>query len=372
MKVGILTMHKVINFGSALQAYATQSVIQKMGYKVELIDYDFPNEIHLNPKIGFLRQFKLFLVQMIKGFPLKKKKRAFEQFWEDYFVLSKHYPNSNAIKKDPPLYDVYIVGSDQVWNPKYIYDDNTFFLDFIPHNSICFSYSSSFAKIDFTKNYEERIRKYLSIFKDFSVREKDGIVIINKLLKRKAIVALDPTLLLNKEDYYPLIKQSKLNINYPYILVYVLDYAYNPYPYILHVIKKIQKKTGYKIVCIEMPLKHIVSLQNVQNIHGSIGPSDFLYLFSNASIVITTSFHGVAFSLNFNKPLCAVVNNESDGDNRIVNLLQLCNASSCIIKKHTKIEDINLDNQIDSEKVQNYINEMRKTSFEYLKKNLSK
>lgn len=370
MKVGILTMHKVVNFGSALQAYAIQVVIQKMGHNVELIDYLFPNKAHLKHKVGFLRKSTHFLSQVLKGFPLKKKRNAFEKFWENNYILSKYYADSDAIKKDPPLYDVYIVGSDQVWNPKHICDDNTFFLDFVSNNSICFSYASSFAQLKFSKKYEKNARKYLSVFKDFSVREKDGVEVIKRLLDRKSIVTLDPTLLLSKKDYLPLIQQSKLKIGYPFILVYVLDYAYDPYPYVLQFINKLQEETGYGIVCIEMPLKHLHLLKNARNVQGFVAPSDFLYLFSNASIVVTTSFHGTAFSLNFDKPLYAVVNDESNGDNRIVNLLKLCGASCCIVTKNTNLNDIDFSIQIDSTKVQCCIDEMRQTSIDYLKRNL--
>lgn len=364
-------MHKVLNFGSALQAYATQIVIQKMGYEVELIDYIFPNKAHLRHKVGFLRKSVYLLFQTLKGFPLKKKRNVFEDFWKNNYVLSKYYADSDAIKKDPPLYDVYIVGSDQVWNPKYIYDDNTFFLDFLSNNSICFSYASSFAQLKFSIEYEKNARKYLSAFKAFSVREKDGVEVIEKFLGRKAIVTLDPTLLLKKKDYLSLIKQSKLEIDYPYILVYVLDYAYNPYPYVIQFINKLQEKTGYRIVCIEMPLKYAIRLKKVRNFQGGVSPSDFLYLFSKASVVVTTSFHGVAFSLNFAKPLYAVVNDESNGDNRIINLLKLCGASCCAVIKNTNLNDIDFFIQMDGTKIQYCLDKMRQISMEYLKRNLA-
>ena len=130
---GILTMHKVRNYGSALQAWATQDVIRKLGNDSYLIDNIYPNDYHKSfHKREVIKDVMRYCLHLYLGFPLKKKKKAFEIFWDKHFRLSPCYRSRNEIKCNPPQYDIYVAGSDQTWNPSHIHEASTFFLDFVP------------------------------------------------------------------------------------------------------------------------------------------------------------------------------------------------------------------------------------------------
>ena len=201
-------MHKVLNYGSALQAWAIQEYLRKIGYQALLIDYIYPNESHLKSNVPIWLRILRFLKNLKEGFPLEKKKKRFEAFWDKNYHLSQMYETKEKLHSEPPVYDLYLVGSDQVWNYDYIKDDTSFFLSFVKHGEKM-SYASSFSKNKLTDEYKEKLKLLLKDFKALSVRESNGVKIVNELFPNKCCLSLDPTLLLNKEDYKPLINKLK-------------------------------------------------------------------------------------------------------------------------------------------------------------------
>lgn len=338
-------MHKVLNYGSALQAYATQKTVEQLGYHCELIDYIYPNKYHKqNHKESALVLLKRFALHLSLGFPYRKKRKKFEKFRNNYFQLSQTTYNSlEEIAVNSPLYDIYMVGSDQVWNPKHIGNDTTFLLSFATNEQKKISYASSFAQANIEKKYRDLYSGYLSEFESISVREANGQKIIKEWLNKDVPVCLDPTLLLNKEDYLPIAGDSALKIGKPFVLVYILQYAYNPYPYAAEFVKQVHRETGLHVVLLDFTAKEKLGIKNVTNLHDAVGPSEFLYLFMNASLVITTSFHGTAFALNFEKPLYAIINDKATSDDRMLNLLTLVGAENRAIKKNAHIDKIDLN-----------------------------
>ena len=122
-KIGIITIHKIYNYGSVLQAYALQNVCESMGYIVEIIDYKFPNEYHRtksNTKSVVLLSFKEKLIKYLFLWKLYLQHKLIRRFVYKYLNLSKEeYLSPQQLKDEPPIYDIYITGSDQVWNPRY-------------------------------------------------------------------------------------------------------------------------------------------------------------------------------------------------------------------------------------------------------------
>ena len=366
--VGILTMHKVLNYGSALQAWATQEVIRKLGYDAYLIDYIYPNDYHKSfHKREVIKDVIRYCLHLYLGFPLKKKKKAFEIFWDNHFRLSPCYRSRNEIKCKPPQYDIYVAGSDQIWNPSHIHEDSTFFFVFVPQGKKKVSYASSFAQSEINGTFESLAKKYLSDFVSISVREKNGANIVKQLLNRHAEICLDPTLLLAKEDYQVLAKESKLNIPQPYMLVYILQYAYNPYPYATQFIQEAYRQTKLQVVCLDFSAKQHLNIPNVIYLHDAVGPNEFVSLFMNASLVITTSFHGTAFALNFGVSVYSIVNNKSTSDDRMRSLLSLCGMAERAVVMGNKHITINLDAIT---QIQNNIKMMREKSIYFLEKEL--
>lgn len=367
--VGILTMHKVVNYGSALQAWATQEVVRKLGYKAYLIDYVYPNDYHKSfKKKDYLQEVKRFCLHLYLGFPLRKKRKAFEDFWKEHYCLSKCFHSRNEIESSPPIYDLYIAGSDQIWNPNGIHEDGTFFLDFAARGKKKISYASSFAQSKLNGTFEELATKLLKDFSAISVREKNGAHIIKNLLGKQADICLDPTLLLPPQDYAMLANESRVKIKQPYMLVYILQYAYNPYPYATKFIQEAYRQTGLHVVCLDFSAKQHLGIKRSTHLHDAVGPAEFVWLFANASLVITTSFHGTAFSINFNIPFYSILDNQSSKDDRMKSLLDCCGLNDRGIVKNSKISDINLS--IDKNKINQYLNLEREKSINYLVKNL--
>lgn len=367
--VGIITMHKVINYGSALQAWATQEVIRRLGYEVQIIDYIYPNAFHIKgKKDNFVKNALRWCCHLLQGFPWKRKRKYFEKFWNVNFNLTQTYSCAESIYNNPPDFDIYVAGSDQIWNPAYIKGDGVFLLDFVTNSKRRISYSSSFAQAKLEEGIKKKMTDSLRKFFSITVRESNGAKIVKELIGKDIPVTLDPTLLLCKEDYLPLIRQSTLHIQKPYMLVYILQYAYNPYPYATEFIREAHRQTGLHIVCLDFSVKQHLGIKDMIHLHDAVGPAEFLSLFANASLVITTSFHGTAFALNFGIPFYSLLNDKSGSDDRMVNLLRLCGMEDRGIILHTK--NVQVSTLIDINKCETRLRQKSEESISYLRRNL--
>lgn len=375
-------MHKVLNYGSALQAYALQKKITDLGYECEIIDYIYPNvehQLYANPNgIPEKKQtlktslipLVLYLKNVLKG-KIKAnryKKHLFETFYSDNYILSdKTYHTRLVLENEPPEYDIYLTGSDQVWNAKYIGYDTSFMLHFAKNRSPKISYAASFSSKHIPNNYLSIYSKELSKYCHLSVREATGIDIIKNLTGKNAELVCDPTLLLTKSNWESFVSKSRFNHKGKYLLVYILDYAYDPYPYIYDRIKELNSELNLPIVLLSGHKKDV--LKNARDANWA-GPYEFIDLFFNASFVITTSFHGTCFALNFNIPLCAVARDLSDYDSRIYSLLKRVGKESSIIVYNEKISDVASFINRATYRNCDKLDEFRRDSINYLKTSL--
>lgn len=174
MKIGILTMHKVVNYGSQLQAYALQTFLKNIGFDSEIVDYDYPNEYHFSegtnhrpPQLGFIQQIaKLFWLR-----PFWVKQNRFERFPARYMKLTRRYSTRAELEASIPHYDVLITGSDQVWNYKYLHEDYSFLLPFADSKTKKISYASSFASSDIPLVAKSKYSELLNQYRAISVRK---------------------------------------------------------------------------------------------------------------------------------------------------------------------------------------------------------
>ena len=206
-------------------------------------------------------------------------------------------------------YDILITGSDQVWNPIHILTDTSFFLPFAHSHTPRIAYAPSFSVASIPEEFYTAIRPYVTGYSHLSVREKSGIDIVKSLTDKEVSMVCDPTLLLTKADWSVLAAQSEIKISEPYILVYVLSYAYNPYPAINTIIEKVQQELDLPLILLDAPILNM-KFKNARFIKDA-GPAEFLYLVQHASFVISTSFHGTAFALNFGIPFYSVIRDHS-------------------------------------------------------------
>lgn len=328
-KVGIITMHRVQNYGSALQAYALQTYIGKLGYAAELIDYIYPNAKH-KQHVPLKKRIKHFLFELLFARTQRRKSERFERFYSVFYKCSaEQFPSADSLMAYDYPYDILVTGSDQVWNPTHVLNDTVFFLPFARPHTPTIAYAPSFSVASIPQEYTGTIRPYIEVYDYLSVREKSGLDIVRTLTDREAELVCDPTLLLTSEEWGTLAEMSDYAITEPYILVYVLNYAYNPYPEINAIIEQVQQELGLPLILLDAPLLDM-NFKNARFVKYA-GPLDFLRLMRHASFVITTSFHGTAFALNFGIPFYSVIRDRSGFDTRMVDLLDAVGADRAIV-----------------------------------------
>ncbi len=326
MKAGILTMHKVLNCGSALQAYALQRKLGSLGCPSEIIDYRYEDKSRPRPSLK--ARLTAFFREALFGFPEARMKRKFKDFYRKHLILSPQTYDRERIAKEPPQYDLYIAGSDQVWNPRFIGDDTNFLLSFTPEGARRISYASSIAATALDGALKARYARCLSRFQALSVRERSAVALIRELTGREARLCCDPTLLVGKEEWNSLAAQSRYRISEPYILVYALSYMFDPFPEIYGIVEEVQKTLGMKVVFLQGRARD--AFRAGSRLIKAAGPADFASLFQHAAFVITTSFHGVSFALIHDKPLVGVVDKGSEADSRLSSLLEAVGATDAL------------------------------------------
>lgn len=370
-KVGLTTIYSVPNYGSVLQTFATQETLKKLGCDCHIINYKYPNEWHYKhgtPKVRLLSK-------IVSSLGLKRHHRKslkLNTFKKKHFNFTPTYKNLNELElAEWQSYDWIIVGSDQVWNPKFVKGDTAFMLSYLPENIKRFSLASSFACNSLPEEYISTYKKHLSRFDYISVREKNGINILrNELSINKNIeVLLDPTLLLSKEEWLQLIPRSTFKKEKPYILFYMLDYAFDPKPYIFEITEYFAKLLNYDIIILEgyiSPISHNNGIKIINMTDASI--EEFIDLFCNANLVVTSSFHGTAFAVNFGIPLVSIIP-ENKGDDRQSTLLKSIGLIQNITPKGTKPESIHPNYDINIE--QKLLNNQRQKSLSWLNQTIN-
>lgn len=308
MRLGIITFHSVINYGSALQAYAMQEGIAKLGVDTELIDYrpelrkvSLFERIRNNRKRLFdIDKWKRFLSSRKNARTLfytdetkaKKRKESFAAFQNEYFRLSDEAILREDLRRLDSSYDAFVCGSDQIWNPTYIGHDMSYYLDF---TSECkrIAYAPSIAVTEFPQEYLGEIKQEMEKFSNISVRENESLAVVEKLTGKKATVVVDPTLLLDQSDWEKIEKKpGGFEESTPYIFCYFLGASEEYIEYV----DCMKQLTGLPIVlvtCTELKV-----FRNYGDIMcDDVGPGEFVYLVHHADYVCTDSFHGTVFSI---------------------------------------------------------------------------
>ena len=362
MKIALITIHNATSYGAVLQTFATYKILSQYG-EVEIINYFNPhlpgqsNLIRFDPSIGGIRRAIHDILRLKDRNKVIKK---FKKFIKDNMNLSKLVTQQDikngAINN---YFDVYVCGSDQVWNPRIVSKDGQldpiYFLSFANKTAKKLSYASSMGGHYLTDSEQEQVKDLLKDFTTISVRESDTQEVLSQLLKREVFHVLDPTLLLSKEEWFEVLEIDK---NYrsqkeEYILVYMLPKV----PLMKKVVKFFVKKFGDKVVTMDQSSKPFIKT----DVHiRDAGPIEFIELFANAKFVITNSFHGVCFSINFKKPFVAV----SGGGNRVESLLNLFGLKERIIHDEKNIHKLSTD--LNYEFLENQLQDERAKSVKVL------
>lgn len=366
-KVGILTFHRAINYGAFLQAFALKTFLANQGYKVSMVDYwpeghavsyePFSKENFLN--LSFIRKIKYILDFSLKYKRMVLRKKKMENLMCLYLEIGSipKYTTPNELSKVDD--DIIIYGSDQIWwNAKlqnYKGYDWAYWGDYIPSSIKKIAYAASMGVINLNDTDKEEIKKRLTNFSSIAVRETMLHDAITPLTDKPIEVVCDPVFLLNKDEWSKIIKPVKTP--HKYVLLFNLMHS--------HDAEKIAKRKAKEM---NLPLIEVTSLVKPykfgKNCIQTADALEFLYMIKNAEFIVTSSFHGTAFSVIFEKQFYSLGMNNNSG--RVQSLLHSINLSERLI------ESIDIKNMkdIDYKKVRYYLDIYIENSMLYLKNNI--
>lgn len=316
MKVAILTQPLGHNYGGLLQAYALQTYLRRIGCEVEILDRRAPSSVHSRVKSLTLNLLRLMMGR-IKSLNIDSRQAIalseLTAFRESRLGMSPTTTSEQAVRDyyRKRNFDAYVVGSDQVWRPRYSPSILNFYLDFlndIESPALRIAYAASFGvdSWEYTDNLTKECRDLVKQFDAISVRETSALQICKDKLGISAKCVVDPTLLLDPKDYDTLIKDCKETKRRGGVLAYILDSAQEK--------RVIANMVGDSLNVDIFSIKPELSAARVRakDLDKCRFPSveTWLQAFRNASYVVTDSFHGTVFSILFNKPFISVGNTE--------------------------------------------------------------
>lgn len=345
MTVGILTASRTDNNGTDLQALAMQKIFEKVNGQAIIINYKC-DKLENSRKIFYPLSFRGFL-----NIPYQLCSHIqHENFRKKYFKYSQHIYNSDDIRY--AKFDYLVVGSDQVWNLKITGNDINFFLPF-ETESCKISYAVSLGVLDISDwNREYNLKSMLNDFKRVSVRELSGVEVLKKI-GIEAVCNLDPLLMIKSTEWNQIITRHKNRK--PYILVYTVDRTYE----ILREAKELATEMKCTVIFYGNLLRHISGVR----VKRFSGIEEWLDLVRNADLVVTNSYHGLSFAINFHKKFSVYwLTNSPQSNTRIKSLLSQIDVQD--------YEEGMICNP-KWEKVEQNLDKMRNKSFQYIKEMLS-
>lgn len=353
MKIGIITIHNSTNYGASLQAFALYQYLIEQGHECEVIDLHRPVHsdyvwskkyvpYHPRPSVPFYKQISRQIKSYFRKDPYKGQIALKDKRFNDFnsqIHLSRSFHSIDDLYANPPQYDVYITGSDQVWNPYQLFCIEPYFLTFVNNpNARKISYAASVGIEELTEKERADFNKWLNLYDYISVRETEGKALLETVIDKNVDVVLDPTFLLGVQYWRKL--AIKPNISEPYILFFRLNAGSEFVEYA----KEVGRQSGKKIVI--MP-KSVDAPE--YTVIRDAGPLEYLGLFANADMVITDSFHGTVFSIQMGaKNFFSYIPDSSKRGSRIKNLLHVLECDEHLLKPdlsqtYSELESIRVD-----------------------------
>lgn len=374
MKIGVITFSSAHNYGAVLQAWATQTYLEKQGHQVEIINLRLP-AIDNVYKIAVKKKYteNQSINTMINGVrwtkrcitdPKKYKRyRTFERFIKKVLHTTKEYQDSTELKQDLTLnYDALIAGSDQIWNSSLTKGLNgAYFLDFGGKDVKRISYAASIGRKELPESEIELVRTYLGELDYISVREINAHKAIQPLTEKEVELVADPTFLLERADFDKL--KKPFPVKKPYIYVHNVHLAKMDMR-LFEVAEELSRRTGLPIVTNRRDEEY----SNVAARFACGDPEQFIGVISEAEYVVTNSFHATVFALIYHRSFITIPH--ATNPDRMQNLLgELGIANHLIVSKRGIPKDLSwLD--IDYEKVEAKKGKMRESSIAFLEKAL--
>lgn len=294
---------------------------------------------------------------------VKKRRERFIEFHQKNSRFSRSFYSMADLYNHTPIYDAYLTGSDQVWNPSASSTIEPYFLTFAPKGKKKIAYAASFGVSSIPNKLKDIYGKWLSSYNFIGVRETVGVTLVKELSGKEAEWVADPTLLLNKEQW-KLFMRPYDGMPSKYVLIYQLL----PSETLLHMALKVAQAKQCKVFYLAKRAFGVEVPKGIEVIYDA-GPAEFLSLIANASCVVTNSFHGTAFSVNFGTPFYAVLKPNRGGNARITSLLGQIGLIDHIVYEGDSLSNIH-DSSFNKLEAMNLLDETRSKSLAYLKQAL--
>ena len=337
VKIAMITFSCAFNYGAVLQTYGLYSYLKNRGHEIYVIDYipdrynlDAENYADMAIKRTRLWKYIPFSKTVWKKTRLaqmKQNRANFRQFLEKNIKLTHKYFSFEELSKDVPDADLYITGSDQVWNPDFVWEgliDKPYYFAFLSDEAKKISYASSFGKSKLTDSELEIAKKYLSKYNYLSVREKTGVDVI-KAMGLDAVEVADPTVLAGREVFSELAKKNSW-MDMPYMVLFQITFHQELY----EACKSIANKNGLKLILL---IPDVFQASNLDYEGKIVLPSveEWIGYLENAAYVVTDSFHATVFSIMFERPFSSYAMAGYNG--RIYNILNKLDLDKRILLK---------------------------------------
>ena len=370
MRIALIVFRFGPSHGSILQTYALTRALESHGHDVTIIDRQKPTE---------WQDYDACLRRVVKN--LIGGKFSWNDFYLgsfssammsklNIFINSQLRSQTITLSKDKDLqrigagnYDAYIVGSDQTWRPKYVYDVYNYFLDFVPSERkvkrIAYAPSFGTSEWEYTIEQEEKCRALISLFDGVSVREDDGVTMCKKHFGIDAEHVVDPTMLLTGDDYRKFVIASKED---PFIGYNFLDFSEEK----LSKVKNVSEILG-------IPAKALISMgDNRKAAHERVAPSieEWLSGIANSEFAMVDSFHATVFCILFHKNFITI-GNEARGLSRFTSLLKMVGLENRLLSSRDRLSESIIKEKIDWAKVDERLANMRDRSLNFIKKSFS-
>ncbi|MDO4169320.1 MAG: polysaccharide pyruvyl transferase family protein [Lachnospiraceae bacterium] len=354
-KIAIVTLNHGINYGNKLQNYAVQVIYEKLGYEAETIRF-YPQGLKVNEKSKktfclLLKKLKRHYLSYKFSSIQKRRQDSFSAFDRQYLKMTKTcYTPMTYHNINEQDYDFFAVGSDQVWNSYFFDFTPMYLLDFVKTDCKKISYAASFGVQEIAPEYHRLFKTQLSKFQAISVRETSAADMVFELCKKRAEVVIDPTLMLDANDWMALIDDIDWQVPKRYVLTYFLGELSSDN-------RKQITRYAREHEC------EIIELNQLKNDYYAVDPREFVFLIYKAFMVFTDSFHACCFSLQFEKPFW-VLSRKSEGkimQSRIDTFLQLFE-----LEQRKFAQSVNLDQEIDYSHSEKILRKERKKGIRFL------
>lgn len=379
--IGLVTCYFHHNYGSVLQAYATEMIFKEMNIPFETIACKAPKTYMKGNKILYIIKKlligdwkmaigKIKIKYYRKKFPetfgqnYEVRNNYFENFIQSFFHLSSISNTREELSKNANNYSTILVGSDQLWRTDSV-EHGYYTLDWVPDHIKKIAYSTSFGITKVPWFQIKKNQKFMNRFDYIALRERSGCEIVYQLTGRKVNVVLDPTLLFTGEQWLHIQKKEAL-IKEPYIFCYLLGNNKDQRDFI----RRFKKKTNLKIVALQHLDEYIPSDEGFADIAPyNVGPAEFLNLIRNAQYIFTDSFHCSVFSILYEKNFYTFSRfshkAKQNTNTRIENLLEITGLQNRKISSNQDIHEI-LNIKSDFSQTEKKLHDLRKQSFDYI------